>query len=448
MIRIASGAGFWGDYPDATGRLLAADEPAFDYLQLEYLAEVTMGLLARIRNSGREGYATDFVEFVLDEYLLELLDREITVVTNAGGIAPEACATRVREMATERGRDPTVAAVSGDDITSAVANVADSDRLRHIETGERLPSDTEPLVAVAYMGAAPIRDALADGADIVITGRVADPALTLGPLLHEFDWALGDYDRLAAGTVAGHLIECGTQVTGGNFLGDWEDISFDDIGYPIAEVAEDGIVTITKPTDTGGTITPETVTEQLVYEIGDPTAYLTPDVTADFTSIQLREVGTDRVRLSGIAGEEPPSQYKATIHHRHGYKLSGQLLYSRPDALAKARRAAAILENRIEALDLTIAETHVDYIGHDGTHGPMAPEREKYNEIMLRMAARGPSEADLRRLGMEFAPLSMAGPPAVTGLTDGGRPSPQPIVDTWPTLVPRDWVDPEVAVYE
>jgi hypothetical protein len=190
------------------------------------------------------------------------------------------------------------------------------------------------------------------------------------------------------------------------------------------------------------------VTEQLVYEIGDPTAYLTPDVTADFTSVELTEPAPDRVRLSGITGGPPPERYKATVHYRNGYKLAGQLLYSRPDALAKARRAATILERRIDDLGLRIEETHVDYVGHDAAHGPMAPEREAYNEIMLRMAARGPSEADLRRFGMEFAPLSMAGPPAVTGLTDGGRPSPRPIVDTWPTLVPRDQVKAEVTVDE
>jgi hypothetical protein len=444
MIRIASGAGFWGDYPDAVGRLLDTGE--FDYLQLEYLAEVTMGILARLRDAGREGYATDFVDRVLTDDLHTLLDRDITVVTNAGGIAPRQCADRVRELAVDRGRSPTIATVTGDDILPAVMSQTES--FTHFETGDPLPADLEPLAAVAYLGATPIRDALDQGADIVITGRVADPALTLGPLLHEFDWAPDDYNRLAAGTVAGHLIECGTQVTGGNYLGDWEDLSFADIGYPIAEVTADGTVTITKPPATGGAVTRGTVSEQLVYEIGDPAAYLTPDVTADFTSIQLSERPDDTVRITGVEGDPPPDRYKATVHHHHGYKLAGKLLYSRPNALSKARRAAEILEQRIVDLDLDITATHTDYVGHDAAHGPLAPEQPAYNEILLRFAARGESEADLRRLGMEFAPLSMAGPPAVTGLTDGGRPSPRPIVDTWPTLVARDNVTPEVTLCE
>jgi hypothetical protein len=443
--RIASGAGFWGDYPDATGRLLSTGE--FDYLQLEYLAEVTMGLLARLRESGREGYATDFVDVVVADHLETLLDRDVSVVTNAGGIAPDACAKRVRELAAEQGRDPTVATVTGDDLTASLPELRDDAGLDHFETGESLPNDVDPLVAVAYVGAFPIAEALDRGADVVVTGRVADPALTLGPLIHEYGWDRDDFDELAAGSLAGHLIECGTQVTGGNFLGEWRDVSFEDIGYPIAEVAGDGSVTITKPPETGGIVTKETVSEQLVYEIGDPTAYLTPDVTVDVTSAQVREAGDDAVRIEDVTGTKPPSEYKATVHYPDGYKVAGQLLYSRPDALEKARRAADILERRIEELGLAVADTHADYVGHDAAHGPMAPERETYNEIMLRFAARGESRADLRRLGMEFAPLSMAGPPSVTGLTDGGRPSPTPVVGSWPTLVPREAVDPEVAIY-
>ena len=444
-VRIASGAGFWGDYPDATGRLLSHGE--FDYLQLEYLAEVTMGVLARLQESGRAGYATDFVDIVVDEYVDTLLDREVTVVTNAGGVAPAACAQRVQELAAEQGRDPTIATVTGEELTADLDELRADPGLPNIETGAPFPDDVEPQVAVAYAGAFPIAEALDRGADIVITGRVADPALTLGPLLHEFEWGREEYDRLAAGTVAGHLIECGTQVTGGNFLGDWRDLSFSDLGYPIAEVEPSGEFVVTKPPDTGGAVTPETVSEQLVYEIGDPEAYLTPDVTADFTSVGLAAVGDDAVRVDGVTGTAPPDSYKATVHYPNGFKLAGQLLYSRPDALEKAERAATILEERIEALDLAVEETHAEYIGHDGAHGPMAPEQESYNEIMLRFAARGPSRDDLRRLGMEFAPLSMAGPPAVTGVTDGGRPSPTPIIDTWPTLVPRDAIQPEVTVH-
>lgn len=446
MIRIASGAGFWGDYPDAPARLLEAAE--FDYLQLEYLAEVTMGVLSHLSNTGREGYATDFVEMVLDEHLETLLDRGITVVTNAGGVDPETCASEVRDLANRRGQSPLIATVSGDDLSDAVPTLREKRHLAHLETGEMLPETVDPMAAAAYLGADPIRSALDHGADIVITGRVADPALTLGPLLHEFNWDRDAYDRLAAGTVAGHLIECGTQVTGGNYLGDWEALSFPDIGYPIAEVTSDGSITITKPAGTGGAVTAGTVTEQLLYEIGDPSAYLTPDVTANFGSVNISTVGDDAVRVTNSEGNQPPETYKMTIHYQYGYKLAGQLLYSRPVALKKARRAATILENRIDDLDLTIEETHAEYIGHNASHGPLAPEETKHNEIMLRFAARGPSREDLRRLGMEFAPLSVAGPPSVTGLTDDGRPSPQPVIDTWPTTVPRAAVSPEVVLHD
>jgi hypothetical protein len=446
-VRIANGAGFWGDYPDATARLLETGR--FDYLQLEYLAEVTMGVLARMRESHPErGYAADFLRFVIEPHLGELLDRNITVVTNAGGVNPEACAREIRDVAARNGRDVRVATVSGDDVTDALDDL-DPDSLRHFDTGAPVDEITDDVVrAVAYLGAFPIAEALDTGADVVVTGRVVDPALTLGPLVHEHGWTRDDHDLLASGVVAGHLIECGTQVTGGNFLGDWRAVDFENIGYPIAEVTRTGEVTITKPPGTGGVVSTETVKEQLVYEIGDPTAYTTPDVEADFTSLQLEPAGEDAVRLEGISGSERPERYKATVHHRNGYKLNGKLLYSRPDALEKARRAADILDRRIEALDLTVAETNAEFVGHDATHGPAAPEREAYNEILLRFAARGPDEDALRRLGMEFAPLSMAGPPSVTGLTDGGRPRPQPIVDTWPTLVPRSVVDPEVRIHE
>ncbi|SFK67425.1 Protein of unknown function [Halogranum rubrum] len=445
-VRIANAAGFWGDYPDATARLLEAGE--FDYLQLEYLAEVTMGVLARLQASDpQRGYANDFVRFVVEPHLEELLDREIRVVTNAGGINPEACAQQVRDIAAGKDLNVTVATVTGDSLTDALSEI-DSTTLQNLDTGASFETIVDDVVtAVAYLGAFPVAEALETGADIIITGRVVDPALTLGPLIHEHGWTREDYDRLASGVVAGHLIECGTQVTGGNFLGDWQSIDFENLGYPIADVTSAGNITVTKPPGTGGRVTTETVAEQLIYEIGDPTAYTTPDVTADFTSPTVSQVRENAVRLSDITGTERPEQYKATIHYQNGYKLNGKLLYSRPDALEKARKATALLEQRINALELDIEATNAEYVGHDATHGPAAPEREEYNEILLRFAARSHDKDALRRLGMEFAPLSMAGPPSVTGLTDGGRPRPQPIIDTWPTLVSRKNVTPEVTVY-
>ncbi|WP_136591428.1 acyclic terpene utilization AtuA family protein [Salinigranum halophilum] len=447
-VRIANGAGFWGDYPDATARLLEAGE--FDYLQLEYLAEVTMGVLARIQESNPDkGYASDFTRFVINPHLETLLERDVQVVTNAGGINPEGCARQIEDIAAEQGLNVTIATVTGDNITETLEAIDAAASLRSIDTDEPMDAIRDSVVtAVAYLGAFPVAEALATGADIVITGRIVDPALTLGPLIHEYGWGREEYDLLASGIVAGHLIECGTQVTGGNFLGNWRELDFENLGYPIADVTPDGEVTITKPPGTGGRVSTETVKEQLLYEIGDPAAYKTPDVQADFTSPTLTQVDADAVRLSGATGHERPDRYKATVHYENGYKLNGKLLYSRPNALEKARSAAALLEQRIERQELNIEATNAEFVGHDATHGPAAPVRAEYNEILLRFAARSQDKQALRRLGMEFAPLSMAGPPSVTGLTDGGRPSPQPIIDTWPTLVPRPFVTPEVRVYE
>lgn len=447
-VRIANAAGFWGDYPDATERLLDAGE--FDYLQLEYLAEVTMGVLGKLNASDPDrGYATDFTRFVVADHLEELVERDVTVVTNAGGINPEACAERVLQLAEEQGVDATVATVTGDSLCEDLDRLREETGLPNVEDDEPFPHDLDDVTAaVAYLGAFPVADAIATGADVVVTGRVVDPALTLGPLIHEYGWTREDYDRLAAGVVAGHLVECGTQVTGGNFLGDWRSIDFENLGYPIAEVEPDGTATISKAPDTGGRVSTETVKEQLVYEVHDPTAYLTPDVIANFTAPTVEQVAEDEVRVSGVEGRAPPSTYKATVHHEAGYKLSGSLLYSRPDALEKARDAAEILERRIDALGLDVAETRAEFVGHDAAHGPAAPSQDSHNEIMLRFAARSRDESALHRLGMEFAPLSMAGPPSVAGLTDGGRPKPQPINDVWPTTVPKSVLDPEVATYE
>lgn len=339
--------------------------------------------------------------------------------------------------------------MTGDSIRADLEQLQDTIRLPNIESGNPFSQNhADVTVAVVYLGAFPVADALATGADIVITGRIVDPALTLGPLVHEHGWMREDYDRLAAGIVAGHLVECGTQVTGGNFLGDWQSIDFENLGYPIADVTADGTITVTKPPATGGRISTETVKEQLVYEINDPGAYWAPDVVADFTTLSVASAGDDAVRVTGVEGRPPPKAYKAMIHYEAGYKLAGEFLYSRPNALEKAQQAATILERRIKTLNLDTGETNAEYVGHDAAHGPLAPSQDDHNEVLLRFAARSNSEAALRRLGMEFAPLSMAGPSSVTGLTDGGRPSPQPVIDVWPTTVPKDRLDPEVVTYD
>lgn len=448
-VTIANAAGFWGDRIDAPRQLL--ERQAVDYLQLEYLAEVTMGVLERVRSADpTAGYATDFVEYVLPE-ILEFVAEGTTVVTNAGGLNPVGCARDTLTVAADQGVDITVGVVTGDELTDEVDALDAEYGLEHLQTGAGLSAITgEIRTAAAYLGAEPIAEALDAEVDIVITGRVTDPALVLGPLCHEYGWTAGEWNRLAAGIVAGHLIECGTQVTGGNSLADWAAVPYEQIGYPIATVSRDGTVTITKPPDTGGTVTRETVCQQLVYEIGDPTAYLTPDVTADFTTPRVSETGPNEVTLTGIEGRPPPSSYKAVVHHDAGYRLTETLLYAAPDALAKARRAADLLEDRIAALDLAIEATTAEYIGHNAAGGPaaaVAPDKDDHAEVMLRFAARSRDRAALERLAMEFAPLSLTGPPAVTGLTGGGRPEPQRIVGAWPTTVPERAVTPTVDTY-
>lgn len=448
-VRIANAAGFWGDYPDATERLLASGAE-FEYLQLEYLAEVTMGVLDRLRDRDPEkGYATDFVEYVVAEHLAELVDRDVRVVTNAGGLNPSSCAARVREHAAEQGVDVTVATVTGDDLTDRLDGLHAQYELEPFEDDTPYEDVADDVVtAAAYMGAFPVAAALDTGADLVITGRVVDPALALGPLIHEYGWDRSQYDRLAAGILAGHLIECGTQVTGGNSTREWEAIEYDNVGYPIVEVEPDGGMRLTKPDGTGGEVSRATVAQQLVYEIGDPQAYLTPDVAADFTAPDITEVGGDTVAITGCEGSAPPDSYKVSVHFENGYRVAGNMLYSRPDALAKAKRAASVIESRIEERTLSVWDTRAEFVGHDAAHGPAAPDRDDHNEVLLRFAARGPDREDLRRLGTEFAPLSLAGPPSVTGLTDSGRPRPRPIIDVWPTLVPKSVVEPEVSVGE
>ncbi|ESS04070.1 MAG: protein of unknown function (DUF1446) [uncultured archaeon A07HR67] len=445
-VRIANAAGFWGDYPDATERLLASGAE-FDYLQLEYLAEVTMGVLDRLRDRDPEkGYATDFIEYVVANNLAELVDRDVRVVTNAGGLNPASCAARVREHADEQGVDATVATVTGDDLTGRLEALHADHGLEPFDGETPYAAVASDVVtAAAYLGAFPVAAALDTGVDVVITGRVVDPALALGPLIHEYGWDRSNHDRLAAGTVAGHLIECGTQVTGGNSTRRWEAIDYRDVGYPIVAVDSDGEMRLTKPDNTGGEVSRATVAQQLVYEIGDPRAYLTPDVAADFTAPKITEVNDDTVAIAGCAGDAPPDSYKVSVHFENGYRIAGNMLYSRPDALAKAKHAASVIRSRIDDRGLTVRDTRAEFVGHDAAHGPAAPDRDDHNEVLLRFAARGPDRDDLRRLATEFAPLSLAGPPSVTGLTDSGRPRPRPIIDVWPTLVPKSAVEPAVT---
>ena len=447
-VRIANGQGFWGDNVDAPLELIRGGP--VDYIGMDYLAEVTLSIMMRqkLRNPGA-GYATDFIDFVR-RALPELVERDVRVVTNAGGLNPQACRARIFEVARELGiRGLAVGVVEGDDLLARLPElIAGGHAMRNMDTGEELASVLDRVTSAnAYIGARPVAEALAGGARIVLCGRVTDTALALGPLVHEFGWANEEWDRLAAGTIVGHVLECGAQATGGNFTRFWEVPDLWNVGYPVAEVAEDGSFVVTKHPGTGGMVTVDTVSEQLVYEMGDPGAYITPDVTADFTSIRLAQEGEDRVRVSGIRGRPATPFLKISASYLDGYKASGQVTVSGPRALEKARLAAEIVWKRLERGGVSFAPESrcEEYLGVSGCLPGILAAPEAPPEVVLRLSVRDADRGRVERFGKEIAPLVTAGPPGVTGFS-GGRPKPQEVVAYWPALLDRREVEPRLEV--
>jgi hypothetical protein len=452
-VRVAAGQGFWGDWLEAPLRQLTGGP--VDYLMMDYLAEVTMSILQKQKSHDPSlGYAKDFVP-LMQRILPVLVDRRIRVIANAGGVNPGACAAAVAEAARGLGLGGKlrIAVVTGDDLLDRLDDLlACGHPLRNLDTGRPL-ADVRDRVrsANAYLGAAPVVEALARGADVVITGRVTDTGLTLAPLVHAFRWAEDDWDRLAAGTVAGHIIECGAQASGGNCLVDWERIpDLANVGYPVVEAWADGTFDITKHPGTGGRISVAGVTEQLVYEMGDPTAYVTPDCVADFTSIRLTQAGEDRVRVSGVRGKPRTDRLKVSVAYFYGYKAVGTLVYSWPDALKKAKLADRVLRQRLRDLGLEFEAIHTEFLGAGATHGPLADVtglEADLPEVQLRVGARARELTPVDRFTREIAPLILNGPPSVTGFA-GGRPKPEEIVAYWPALIDRSQVRSEVEVME
>ena len=320
-----------------------------------------------------------------------------------------------------------------------------------METGEPITAVKDKLLSAnVYFGAFPIVEALQNGADIVITGRTTDTGLTLAPMIYEFGWEKNNYDLMAAGTVAGHILECGAQSTGGNFLGDWQKVpNFAQIGFPIAEAYPNGDVIITKHESLGGMVTFETVAEQLVYEIGDPTEYITPDCVADFTSIRLEDLGNNRVKVYGVKGKPETEFYKVSASYESGYSAVGQLTYSWPQALTKAKAADKILRERLKNLGLRFDEIRTEFVGYDSCHGPLSTKLDEdlINEVVMRVAVRSQDKSAVERFGKEIAPLILTGPPSVTGFA-GGRPRPSEVVAYWPALIPKKLVEPKVEIME
>ncbi|MEO8398485.1 MAG: acyclic terpene utilization AtuA family protein [Ignavibacteriaceae bacterium] len=450
-IRIASGQGFWGDLIDAPYHQVTKGD--VDYLVMDYLAEVTMSILQKQKNKNPDfGYARDIPELM--KIILPICkEKKIKIITNGGGVNPIACAMAIKKSAEEIGvKNIKVGVVLGDDIKDRLDEIIGSgSELNNMETGESIKKIKDKILSAnVYFGAFPIVEALEKGADIVITGRTTDTGLTLAPMIYEFGWSNNDYDLLSAGTVAGHILECGAQSSGGNFLGDWESIeNLAEVGFPIAEAFPNGEVIITKHEKTGGRVSFETVAEQLVYEISDPVSYITPDCVADFTSIKLDDLGKNRVKVYNVKGKKETEFYKVSCSYADGYSSVGSLTYSWPNALSKAKAADKILRKRLNNLNLTFNEIRTDFVGYNATHETLAPkiDEDKINEIMLRVAVRSHDYKSVERFGKEIAPLILTGPPSVTGFA-GGRPKPSEVVAYWPALIPKNLVKPEVKIIE
>jgi hypothetical protein len=447
-VRIGNGCGFWGDNLDAPVRL--AREGRLDYLTLEYLAELTMSILAAQRQRNPQaGFARDFLEVLKNLTPILRAQPSLKVITNAGGMNPEACASQaaaiLRDVALA---DRAVATIGGDDLLPRLDRLAaEGHALANLDTGEPLASVRPRVVSAnAYLGARPIVEALRGGASVVITGRVADASLTLAPAVYELGWSWDDWDSLAAGTVAGHLIECGAQVTGGLWCNWPEAPNLAEVGYPIAEIEAGGTVRITKPPGSGGRVNTETVTEQLLYEVGDPAGYLTPDVVGDFTSVRLSDEGTDVVRIEGARGKPATETYKVSIACRDGFAASGTLTIFGPDAAEKGWRTGEIILRRLERAGMRPRHSLVECLGAGDCVPGIRPQRSDVPEVVLRVSVRDPRREVVERFAKEMAPPVCSGLPGTTGYT-GGRPPVREVFAYWPALVAKSAVTPEVRLH-
>jgi hypothetical protein len=444
VIRIANGQGFWGDWLEAPVRLV--EQGPIDYLILDYLAEVTMSILQKQKEADAKlGYARDFPPLMARIAKL-LKERGVKVIANAGGVNPVACAQEVRRVAPQL----KVAVVLGDDVFNRIDEfLGDGLSMRNMDTGAPLVTIRDRILSAnAYIGAFPLAEALATGADVVIAGRCTDTALALAPMIQRYGWKTDDWDYLAAGTIAGHIVECGAQCTGGNCQVDWQTIpDMANIGYPIIEAEPDGVFSITKHPGTGGCVTTDTVKEQLLYELGDPKNYITPDCTADFTTIHLTNAGPDRVRVSGIRGGPRTDSLKLSISYSDGWKATGTLVYTAPQALDKARAADRIVRRRLAQLGLTFDEIYTEFLGVNSCHGPVAVPVADPPEVQLRIGVRGQEKKSIDRFTRELIPLVLNGPPTATGFAEG-RPPVREVVAFWPALIPRDRIQTRVEVVE
>ena len=450
-VRVASGQGFWGDL--LTAPVDQVRGGPIDYLMLDYLAEVTMSIMQKQRSRDPQaGYAKDFVT-LMKEILPDCVEKDIKVLSNAGGVNVAGCAEAIRSVAGELGLSGKVkiGVVTGDDILGRLDEFADRGvEITNMETGEPL-SDIRDKVQAAnvYLGAGGLVEALDKGAQVIVGGRLTDTGLTLAPLMHEFGWKFDDWDLISAGTIAGHIIECGAQSSGGNCQYDWKNIpDLANVGFPIVEAFPNGGFVITKHDGTGGRVNIQSVKEQLLYETGDPKSYITPDVVADFASINLAPDGENRVRVFGITGNPKTEFYKVSIAYSAGWKAVGTLVYAWPEAYEKAKAADRVLRERLDRLGLKFDLMLTEFVGVSATHGHLAGEpAADIPEVQLRFGVRGQNKADVERFTKELAPLILTGPPAVTGFA-GGRPKVEEIMAYFPALIPKDLIETKVEIIE
>ena len=450
-VRVAGGQGFWGDL--LTAPIDQVRNGPIDYLMLDYLAEVTMSIVQKQRaRDPKAGYARDFVT-LMKEILPDCVEKNIKVLSNAGGVNVKGCAEAICETARGIGLGGKVkiGVVTGDDILDRLDEFTERGiHINNMETGEPLAAIRDRVQSAnVYLGASGLVEALEKGAQIIVGGRLTDTGLTLAPLMYEFGWNFDDWNLISAGTIAGHIIECGAQASGGNCQYNWETIpDMANVGFPIVEASPNGEFVVTKHENTGGRVNVQSVKEQLLYEMGDPKSYITPDVVADFSSISLEEAGDNRVRVFGISGNPSTEFYKVSIAYSAGWKAVGTLVYAWPDAYLKAQAADKILRERLERLSLRFDLVLTEFVGVNATHGHLSGEpASDIPEVQLRFGVRGQSKADVERFTKELAPLILTGPPAVTGFA-GGRPKAEEIMAYFPALIPKNLISTKVEIIE
>ncbi|NQX88489.1 MAG: DUF1446 domain-containing protein [Halioglobus sp.] len=449
VVRVGGASGFWGDAARATAQLISVD--ALDFLVYDYLAEVTMSIMARarVKNEAR-GYAIDFISAAMKPNLTAIAARGIKVVSNAGGVNPEACANALQLEIHAQGLKLKVACVTGDDLMTHVPELA-ARGIREMFSAATFPPIESVLSTNAYLGAFPIAKALAMGADIVVTGRCVDSAVTLGACIHSFGWERDDFDQLAMGSLAGHILECGTQTTGGNFT-DWETVDgISSMGYPVAEVSADGTFVCTKPDNTGGLVNIGTVSEQMLYEIGDPQAYILPDVICDFSTTRIKQIGENRVLVTGATGRPAPDTYKVSTTYADEFRGGTYLTFYGDDAECKARALGnAVFEasqNTFRENGLAdFSETSIEILGTESQYGAFSAINNS-REVIMKIAAKHPLESGVSILLREVVGLALATPPGLSGFA-GTRPSPSPVVRLFSFTIPKSDVHLQIRLDE